>query len=1160
MHQTALRKPAVVRRPVVKSLVQRSAAAIATPTPARALQNRVGNRAVQAVVAPSIQTAAIAARVSKPTDAAEKEAEETARKVMRMREPPATPLVAQQKAGANGTAQFAAASPLPASAPTVHRVCAGCEEEISTREHANRPVVARDATQAHRSASADGASQVSEPVAANIRDMQGGGAPLPAATRALFEPRFGADFSQVRVHTGARADSTAKAISAKAFTVGSDIVFAAGQYAPESNEGQHLLAHELTHVVQQDLGRGASASPAFSSQSAASPTRVQAAPLVTNVVTSAAELGVGGNDITPTATGAPAIAAELKLTPTSTNVLPFPSSTPFRQPEPRPQLVQPAVPTGNAFVGEGHGLSSEAIFPATHAKAARSGDAVFSQGQTAESPERQTAPGSTKSIGGKQAQVVQADTVRSEAMIVSIAMAMHQRVSGLFGGLRARISSFFAQSSAQLQQFIANQQAQISAAVAQTAISIQALVARALGAAEQAANNVRHTIESLVQRVIASLQAQVQAIANQIIGVMSRFPGADLPGISQLRTAAASVVRRAAGAVTGGLTLVNRLITAALAAGLTVIQTIIGVARSVADAVISHAARVIQSVLQTAFQMLGRIAAFIASALQTACNSTILPILNRLEAMIHQAISTAQQHAISALRSVRDEYVASLGEGGDSDDEGSDELTEEALDVNRQIVQTFRERSSTIIGTIVQRVASAASQIMARVNQAIAMARQLIANVAHQAAQALRQIVQAVSSFIQTLIQGFMSAVTKVVEYVRALVQSPVDQLLLFSRDILSRMTDFIARIARNLVGAITGSTPTEGTGFFSPSPTFAPSPAFAPTPLPVLIAIFAFIIALLGGTVYLVGGTIIIIIGGSVYFISVTTAIIILVVVGLLLLLVVVYVTYRILRRRRRRKRPAKIIHLTKQAGPLSRTRTTIGVGEEVFLEYTQGPTTWTTTGGRLSVAPGVPAAKVTLDAPDTAGIIVVTAGTASVSFTVLAPSGVFMERRGGMKHTFKGIPDSGIRVRPSILPDTVNFYRITYHEMDIPFTPTVPGVYSCNPFKTGHCGAGGGGVPCPDLPVTNKVVSGKGTETVRDDCAYSGHCGSAHPHIPGSVSGNIPHEYKVLGPTGGAFHAFAPVLQHHSLAADRLTLTTTKASATGTIKVTDNPSSNGC
>lgn len=840
-----------------------------------------------------------------------------------------------------------------------------------------------------------------------------------------------------------------------------------------------------------------------------------------------------------------------KLPVATTNVLPFPSTPTPRQPEPSPQVVPPAASMEQP-VSQVNELSS----PAFTTKHDDGVGAASAKGQPAKTPAGPTTAPPARSAGGP-GQVVQADTVRSQALVVAISLAMHQRVSGFFGDLRARFAAFFAQSSASVQQFIVNTQAQIAAVVAQTATSIQTLVARALNAAEQAANNVRQSIESLVQRVIASLQTQVNGIANQIIGVMNRFPLSDLPGISQLRAAATAVVRRAASAVTAGLNVVNGIIRAALAAGIAVIQTMLGVARRIADAVISHAASVVQRLLQVAFQMLGRIAAFISSTLQSAFNATILPILNRLETMIHQAITTATQHAISALRSNRDEYLATVGEGDESGEEsGSDELAQDFLAVNKEIVQTFRERSATILGSIVQRVRSGVSQIMARVNQAIATARQLIANLGRQVVQALRQIVQAVSNFIQSVVQGFVSAVTKVVGYVRALFESPIDQLVRFARDILDRMIDFIARIARNLVNAITGSAPSAGTGFFSPVPTFAPSPAFAPTPLPVLIAIFAFIIALLGGTVYLVGGTIIIIIGGTVIYISVTAAIIIVVVIILIALLIMIYITYRIIRTRRRRKRPAKIIHLTKKKGPLNRTRLTIGVGEEVFLEYTHGATTWFTTGGNLSVKPPATSDKCTLDAPDTAGPITVTAGTASVTFQVVAPTGVFMERRGGIKHT-KNLPDSGIRVAVFIQPDTVNFYRITYHEMDIAFTPTVPGVYSCNPFKTGHCKAGGGGVPCPDLVVLDTVVIGKGTTTKIDDCAYSGHCGSAHPHIPGNVSGNIPHEYKVLGPTGGGFHPFPPVLQIHTLEADAVTLTTRKAAASGTCKVTDNSSS---
>jgi hypothetical protein len=91
-----------------------------------------------------------------------------------------------------------------------------------------------------------------------ISSLKGGGQPLPKSTRRYFEPRFGADFSQVRVHTDSRAAETAESINAKAFTKGKDIVFGAGQYSPETSEGERLLAHELTHVVQQTSKHGLS--------------------------------------------------------------------------------------------------------------------------------------------------------------------------------------------------------------------------------------------------------------------------------------------------------------------------------------------------------------------------------------------------------------------------------------------------------------------------------------------------------------------------------------------------------------------------------------------------------------------------------------------------------------------------------------------------------------------------------------------------------------------------------------------------------------------------------------------------------------------------------------------------------------------------------------
>ncbi len=84
--------------------------------------------------------------------------------------------------------------------------------------------------------------------------LRSSGQPLDSGTRTFMESRFGHDFSQVRVHTDGKAAKSAQSVNALAYTVGQNVVFNSGQYAPEANEGQRLLAHELTHVIQQQRG------------------------------------------------------------------------------------------------------------------------------------------------------------------------------------------------------------------------------------------------------------------------------------------------------------------------------------------------------------------------------------------------------------------------------------------------------------------------------------------------------------------------------------------------------------------------------------------------------------------------------------------------------------------------------------------------------------------------------------------------------------------------------------------------------------------------------------------------------------------------------------------------------------------------------------------
>jgi hypothetical protein len=101
-----------------------------------------------------------------------------------------------------------------------------------------------------RSATRPSAMEEAPPIVHEV--LRSPGQPLDPAARQVLEPRFGHDFSQVRVHTDRRAAESAREVDALAYTVGREIVFAGGRYQPRQNEGLKLLSHELAHVVQQE--------------------------------------------------------------------------------------------------------------------------------------------------------------------------------------------------------------------------------------------------------------------------------------------------------------------------------------------------------------------------------------------------------------------------------------------------------------------------------------------------------------------------------------------------------------------------------------------------------------------------------------------------------------------------------------------------------------------------------------------------------------------------------------------------------------------------------------------------------------------------------------------------------------------------------------------
>ena len=124
------------------------------------------------------------------------------------------------------------------------------EEELQLKpEEVQRQSEEEEEEMIQPKAAGTGAARGSVPVA--VQTVASGGAPLPAAERAFFEPRFGRDLSHVRIHADAGAATAAKGIGARAYTLRNHVAFGPGQYNPGSTEGRRLMAHELTHTLQQ---------------------------------------------------------------------------------------------------------------------------------------------------------------------------------------------------------------------------------------------------------------------------------------------------------------------------------------------------------------------------------------------------------------------------------------------------------------------------------------------------------------------------------------------------------------------------------------------------------------------------------------------------------------------------------------------------------------------------------------------------------------------------------------------------------------------------------------------------------------------------------------------------------------------------------------------
>jgi hypothetical protein len=170
--------------------------------------------------------------VNQPGDKFEQEADTMAERVLKM-----------------DTRSVASSQTINAVTPVVQRKCSHCEEEEKKK-------------QLQRKESNANHPQVNDHMTGYLNGLHNSGAPLPQQARNYFEPRFGYDFSKVRIHTDTAATQSARSINALAYTTSNNIVFNSGQYEPQTTAGKKLLGHELTHVIQQRQGKTIQRAPA----------------------------------------------------------------------------------------------------------------------------------------------------------------------------------------------------------------------------------------------------------------------------------------------------------------------------------------------------------------------------------------------------------------------------------------------------------------------------------------------------------------------------------------------------------------------------------------------------------------------------------------------------------------------------------------------------------------------------------------------------------------------------------------------------------------------------------------------------------------------------------------------------------------------------------
>jgi hypothetical protein len=618
---------------------------------------------------------------------------------------------------------------------------------------------------------------------------------------------------------------------------------------------------------------------------------------------------------------------------------------------------------------------------------------------------------------GERAAIV-ADSLLANVRLDQQLMQAQGRVGQQVAAAKAVASLALTTATLNTQLFLAQKHAEVvgAATQAEQEATNQAVVMTTLAQGQAAVTAAQ--LHTTAAGMSAGLRNRVGGFADQIVGAISGISLPDLPGVSQVRGAITGLVRGAASGVTGGINLVQGLISRALSAGLGAVQRAIGAAGTAVTNVIHRVGSAIRTAATTVGRALLTIAGKVSQALGAFLRVVVFPALDRVRNVMSGHLVSGTRTAKAAVKTNTEYHLATLDKvaksavpaggqqagGGAAGGGGEDPVAtfhsigKSARENNQLVVNLFTGRVGAVIAGVAAMAMSGARQVADRVQGIASQVVSTIAGRVQDAIGLVRRIAGAVGGFLQSVSSSLRNAFTSATEWVRTLAANPVDELVAFGSKALGAARNFISAAIGNVLRG-NFSLPSLGLGAFRPGvdaagqgPEAASASAVtasfgssATSVLSVVGAVVAglaalvllpFIIATVVGAALLAAAALVVF--------GPLLAVIALVLFGLYKLIKWIATPSKL-----------EVTHTTDLQAPdgSPKTRVIVGVGERVMLKASKLSAFKATAGDPTSTAPK---ASVRWRAPLTPGSAEVTAEVVDksmaekIAFTVVAPSSV--------------------------------------------------------------------------------------------------------------------------------------------------------------------------